>query len=86
MAWRSAEATVAGRPSCGMIAPSEALAMGEIKGKAVFLPPRTAPGTPIDPALLSDWIIVIDNKSLTNRPDCWGHYGIARELAAMLGP
>jgi phenylalanyl-tRNA synthetase beta chain len=79
------EATVAGRASCGMIAPSEALAMGEIKGRAVFLPPRTVVGSPIDPALLHDWIIIIDNKSLTNRPDCWGHYGIAREMAAMLG-
>jgi phenylalanyl-tRNA synthetase beta chain len=79
------EATVAGRPSVGMIAPSEALAMGEVKGEAVFLPPRTAVGSAIDPALFSDWIIDIDNKSLTHRPDLWGHYGIARELAAMLG-
>lgn len=30
-----------------------------------------------------DVIFEIDNKSLTNRPDLWGHYGIARELAAM---
>ncbi len=79
------EATVAGRVSEGMIAPSEALGMGEVKGEAVFLPPRTAVGSAIDPAVLNDWIIEIDNKSLTHRPDLWGHYGIARELAAMLG-
>ena len=30
-----------------------------------------------------DTILEIDNKSLTNRPDLWGHYGIARELAAI---
>ncbi|MBQ8717862.1 MAG: phenylalanine--tRNA ligase subunit beta, partial [Clostridia bacterium] len=24
-----------------------------------------------------------DNKSMTNRPDLWGHYGIAREIAAL---
>ena len=30
-----------------------------------------------------DVIIEIDNKSLTNRPDLWGHYGIARELSAI---
>jgi len=30
-----------------------------------------------------DVILEIDNKSLTNRPDLWGHYGIARELAAI---
>jgi phenylalanyl-tRNA synthetase beta chain len=30
-----------------------------------------------------DWIIEIDNKSLTHRPDLWGHYGMAREVAAI---
>jgi phenylalanyl-tRNA synthetase beta chain len=28
-------------------------------------------------------ILEIDNKLLTNRPDLWGHYGIAREFAAI---
>ncbi len=32
-----------------------------------------------------DYILEIDNKSLTNRPDLWGHRGFAREIAAMLG-
>ncbi len=41
-------------------------------------------GTPIADALeLNDIILEIDNKSMTNRPDLWGHYGIARELAAL---
>lgn len=31
----------------------------------------------------SDVIIEIDNKSITNRPDLWGHRGIAREVAAL---
>jgi len=34
---------------------------------------------------LDDNILDIDNKSLTNRPDLWSHYGIARELAAIFG-
>ncbi|MBV8809726.1 MAG: phenylalanine--tRNA ligase subunit beta [Acidobacteriaceae bacterium] len=33
--------------------------------------------------LRPDWIIEIDNKSLTHRPDLWGHYGMAREVAAI---
>ncbi|MBO7403079.1 MAG: phenylalanine--tRNA ligase subunit beta, partial [Lachnospiraceae bacterium] len=33
---------------------------------------------------LEDTIFEVDNKSLTNRPDLWGHYGIAREIAALL--
>lgn len=32
---------------------------------------------------MDDIVIEIDNKSLTNRPDLWGHYGIARELSAI---
>ena len=41
-------------------------------------------GTPVAKALdLDDIILEIDNKSMTNRPDLWGHYGIARELAAL---
>lgn len=34
-------------------------------------------------AVDGDTVLEIDNKSLTNRPDLWGHYGIARELAAI---
>ena len=32
---------------------------------------------------VDDVILEIDNKSLSNRPDLWGHYGVARELAAI---
>jgi phenylalanyl-tRNA synthetase beta chain len=42
------------------------------------------PGEPI-PGLAPDWIIAIDNKSLTHRPDLWGHIGMAREVAAITG-
>ena len=34
---------------------------------------------------IDDIVVEIDNKSLTNRPDMWGHYGIAREVAAITG-
>jgi phenylalanyl-tRNA synthetase beta chain len=37
------------------------------------------------PRLQPDFIIEIDNKSLTHRPDLWGHYGMAREVAAIIG-
>jgi len=75
---------VAGRLSQGMIVPAEALGMEEARGEAVFLPPGTPPGSPVDVDLLKDWIIEIDNKSITHRPDLWGLYGIAREVAAIL--
>ena len=38
---------------------------------------------PDTPAAADDLILDIDNKSLTHRPDCWGHYGLAREFAAI---
>jgi phenylalanyl-tRNA synthetase beta chain len=34
---------------------------------------------------LPDSAIEIDNKSITHRPDLWGHYGMAREVAAITG-
>ncbi|MDE6424645.1 MAG: phenylalanine--tRNA ligase subunit beta [Ruminococcus sp.] len=34
---------------------------------------------------IEDIVFEVDNKSLTNRPDLWGHYGIAREFSALTG-
>jgi phenylalanyl-tRNA synthetase beta chain len=48
--------------------------------------PGAAPGTPLaDAVSWRDMVLEVDNKSLTNRPDLWGHYGIAREFSAILG-
>lgn len=45
---------------------------------------KARPGTPLATALgLDDVLFEFDNKSLTNRPDLWGHYGMAREIAAL---
>jgi phenylalanyl-tRNA synthetase beta chain len=41
-------------------------------------------GAPM-PGCTPDRIIEIDNKSITHRPDLWGHHGMAREVAAILG-
>ena len=32
---------------------------------------------------IEDTVFEVDNKSLTNRPDLWGHYGMARELSCI---
>ncbi len=37
-----------------------------------------------DMRLRPDSIIEVDNKSLTHRPDLWGHFGMAREVAAIM--
>ncbi len=42
-------------------------------------------GTPLAEALGRTGVVFeIDNKSLSNRPDLWGHIGVAREFAALL--
>jgi phenylalanyl-tRNA synthetase beta chain len=63
------------------LAPGLAAAPAELE-RLITL--RTAECEGIEPAG-SDWIIDIDNKSLTHRPDLWGHYGMAREVAAITG-
>ncbi len=42
------------------------------------------PGEPV-PGCSPDFVIEVDNKSLTHRPDLWGHHGMAREVAAITG-
>ena len=39
-------------------------------------------GAPV-PGCTPDSVIEIDNKSITHRPDLWGHLGMAREVAAI---
>jgi len=43
-------------------------------------------GMPLADALgLKDVVIEVDNKSITNRPDLWGHRGMGREVSAVYG-
>jgi phenylalanyl-tRNA synthetase beta chain len=77
-------ATVAGKTSAGMILPGEAIGIEMAIQEAVFLDHSVAPGTPLEPEMFEDWLIEVDNKSITHRPDLWGHYGVAREVAAIL--
>lgn len=73
-----------GLKSEGMVCGDDELGIGE-KGLTRF-PANTTLGQPIAEILgLDDVELVVDNKSLTHRPDLWGHYGIAREIAAITG-
>lgn len=74
-----------GVKSEGMLCLEQELGFKE-GGVSLLYFPTTTPGTPLASALhLDDVIFEIDNKSLTHRPDLWGHYGMAREFAAILG-
>lgn len=49
-----------------------------------YLPKNTKPGIPLKEILgLNDLVLEVDNTALINRPDLWGHYGLAREIAAL---
>ena len=79
------KAIVAGEESYGMCCSKEELGFSEndegIWEVDVNLPLGADIKTIYD---LDDTVFEVDNKSLTNRPDLWSHYGIAREIAAIL--
>jgi len=81
---------VRGVDSLGMICGSDEVGLGALFPKQdekeiVNLSHlKVKPGTPLATALgLDDITLEIDNKSLSNRPDLWGHFGMARELSAI---
>lgn len=77
---------IRGVESLGMICSARELGVGDDHDGIWVLPTGATPGTPVVRALdLEDWVIEIDNKSLTHRPDLWCHRGLARELAAIYG-
>ncbi len=52
----------------------------------LVLPPDAPVGVPLPQVLpVEDVVFQVDNKAITHRPDLWGHWGIAREVAAMTG-
>lgn len=75
---------IRGVASSGMICSVRELALGEDHDGIWVLRADAAVGHSVAEALgIDDWILEIDNKSLTHRPDLWGHRGIAREIAAI---
>ncbi len=73
--------TIQGIESDGMLASGAEL--GVNRDAAGILELEAEPGEPL-PGCRPDQILEIDNKSLTHRPDLWGHLGLAREVAAIL--
>ncbi len=83
-------ATIRGVASEGMICGADEVGLIELFPKkeereVVDLGAMNAvPGTLVAEALgLNDVVFEIDNKSLSHRPDLWGHYGLAREVAVL---
>ncbi len=71
--------------SNGMICAEDELGLGEDHEGIIVLDKKAKKGQNLaDYFKLDDIIFEIDNKSLSHRGDLWGHYGLARELAAIL--
>ncbi|MFA6427081.1 MAG: phenylalanine--tRNA ligase subunit beta [Candidatus Magasanikbacteria bacterium] len=77
--------------SSGMICASTEIGLGEMyppKDEKEILDLSSQSEKKIGQSLskvlsLDDVILEIDNKSLSHRPDLWGHYGIAREVGVL---
>ena len=79
-------ATVAGYTSCGMCCSEAELGISDDNSGIWEITDDIALGTDIKSVYdIDDIIFEVDNKSLTNRPDLWSHYGMAREFATITG-
>ena len=79
------KAKLRGQPSLGMICSSQELELSEDHEGILELSNDASVGTRlIDHLEMADTVLEVDNKSVTHRPDLWGHYGFARELSAIL--
>jgi phenylalanyl-tRNA synthetase beta chain len=81
--WPVGTARISGVDSDGMLASGAELGINRDSAGVLELA-GVEPGAAI-PGCGPDSVIEIDNKSLTHRPDLWGHLGMAREVAAILG-
>lgn len=77
---------LAGYTSCGMCCSEKEIGISDDNSGIMEITDDIPNGTDLkDVYAIDDIIFEVDNKSLTNRPDLWGHYGIAREFAALAG-
>ena len=75
---------LAGFDSFGMCCSEKEIGISDNNDGIMDILEDVANGTDIkDLYEIDDIIFEVDNKSLTNRPDLWGHYGIAREFATI---
>ncbi len=78
---------IRGVASEGMLCAEDELGLGEAHEGLMLLADDAVVGMSLAEHLgvACDIVFDIDNKSITHRPDLWGHYGMAREFAAVFG-
>lgn len=84
--FRLAVRKLRGVDSHGMIASPRELGLWDEHEGILEITDQFAAGTSFAEAYeLNDYLLEIENKSLTHRPDCFGVVGFAREVAGILG-
>jgi phenylalanyl-tRNA synthetase beta chain len=73
---------ILGVASDGMLCSAHELGLGEDASGILVLDPATPLGVPVHQALGVTEDVVFDLDLTRNRPDAWGHLGVARDLAA----
>ncbi len=77
---------IRGVVSHGMLASPKELALGDEHDVILEVDEPAKPGTALAEVYgLDDYIIDIENKMFTHRPDCFGILGVAREIAGIQG-
>jgi len=75
-----------GAMSHGMLASAKELALGDSHEGLLEIDKDVVPGTPFAEVYkLDDYVIDIENKMFTHRPDLFGALGVAREIAGITG-
>ena len=76
--------SIRGEESNGMLCAADELGLGSDHSGIMILDGKAKIGQDFGLYLnLNEIILEIDNKSLSNRPDLWNHYGLARELSVI---
>ena len=71
--------------SQGMLCSAHELGLGDDHSGILIMPAGTPLGLPYGETLGLQTEVVFDIDLTRNRPDCWGHLGVARDLGARLG-
>jgi phenylalanyl-tRNA synthetase beta chain len=76
---------ILGIDSEGMLCAADELGISDDHSGIMLLPGDTPLGLPYGEALGWQVDVVFELDLTRNRPDCWGHLGVARDLAAYFG-
>lgn len=75
---------IRGVESGGMVLSEQELGLSDDHDGILVLGDDAAIGTPVKDILPGGPTLDVDNNGITTRPDLWGHYGAAREVATIL--